>query len=55
MPRPVPIPIQEEPVSIGALDTELARVLAEEGVVVRAHDVERVVGLMAGKPVTWER
>jgi ATP-dependent Clp protease ATP-binding subunit ClpA len=55
VPRPAPMPMQEEPVTVGALDTELARVLVEEGVVVRAHDVERVVSLMAGKPVTWER
>jgi hypothetical protein len=26
----------------------------EEGVVIRAHDVARVVGLMAGVTVDWE-
>jgi len=25
----------------------------EEGVVVRGHDVARVVGLMAGRTITW--
>jgi hypothetical protein len=26
----------------------------EEGVVVRGHDIARVVGLMAGTTVTWQ-
>jgi ATP-dependent Clp protease ATP-binding subunit ClpA len=55
VPRPTPVPMTDVPVrSIGELDTELSRVLAEEGVVVRAHDVERVVSLMAGETVQWE-
>ena len=46
----VPEPI----VTLGELDTELAHVLAAEGIVVRAHDVARVVSLMTGKDVAWE-
>ena len=41
-------------VTLGELDTELTRVLADEGIVVRGHDVARVVGLMSGATVTWE-
>jgi ATP-dependent Clp protease ATP-binding subunit ClpC len=48
---PPPDPV----INLGELDTELARVLADEGIVVRGHDVARVVGLMAGVPVVWER
>ena len=31
----------------------LARQLMEEGVVIRGHDIARVVGLMAGTDVEW--
>jgi ATP-dependent Clp protease ATP-binding subunit ClpA len=41
------------PSSLSALETELNRVLMEEGVVVRGHDVARVVGLMSGKDMPW--
>lgn len=51
-PPAAPAPVQA-PLSLGELDTELSRVLAEEGIVVRGHDVARVVGLMAGAPVAW--
>ena len=44
----------EPVVTLGQLDTELAHVLAAEGIVVRAHDVARVVSLMTGKDVVWE-
>jgi hypothetical protein len=37
-----------------ALDIELERQLLDEGIVVRGHDVARVVGLMIGRPVEWE-
>jgi hypothetical protein len=30
-------------------------VLADDGIVVRGHDVARVVGLTSGKVLTWER
>ena len=37
-----------------ALDVEIERQLQEEGIVVRGHDVARVVGLMTGRRVEWE-
>ena len=43
------------PPTLGQLETELSRVLAEEGIVVRGHDVARVVGLMSGQTITWDR
>ncbi len=51
-PRPQP-PAPKPPPSLGEIETELARVLAEEGIVVRGHDVARVVGLMSGRDVVW--
>ena len=36
------------------LDIDLERQLQEEGIVVRGHDVARVVGLMTGRRVEWE-
>ena len=36
------------------LDVEIERQLQEEGIVVRGHDVARVVGLMTGRSVEWE-
>ena len=52
---PPAAPPPEPVATLGELDTELARVLADEGIVVRGHDVARVVGLMSGATVTWER
>jgi ATP-dependent Clp protease ATP-binding subunit ClpC len=52
-PSPAPAPVPP-PVSLGELETELSRVLAEEGIVVRGHDVARVVSLMSGKALMWE-
>jgi ATP-dependent Clp protease ATP-binding subunit ClpC len=49
-----PPAVVEPEITLGELDTELGRVLAEEGIVVRGHDVARVVSFMAGKPVVWE-
>jgi ATP-dependent Clp protease ATP-binding subunit ClpA len=37
-----------------ALDVEIERQLLDEGIVVRGHDVARVVGLMIGRSVEWE-
>jgi ATP-dependent Clp protease ATP-binding subunit ClpA len=37
-----------------SLELELERQLMDEGVVVRGHDVARVVGLMTGRRVEWE-
>ena len=42
-----------ETMSLASLDAELHRVLAEEGIVVRGHDVARVVKLATAKDVTW--
>jgi ATP-dependent Clp protease ATP-binding subunit ClpA len=54
-PPPRPEPVVPEPVtSLGEIETELAHVLAEEGIVVRGHDIARVVGLMSGRQLTWE-
>jgi ATP-dependent Clp protease ATP-binding subunit ClpA len=45
-----------EPTAVdrAALDVELERQLLDEGIVVRGHDVARVVGLMIGRRVEWE-
>jgi len=37
-----------------ALDAELERQLLDDGVIVRGHDVARVVGLMTGRRIEWE-
>jgi ATP-dependent Clp protease ATP-binding subunit ClpA len=60
--RPQPAPAQpaastpSEPTGAerAALDIELERQLLDEGIVVRGHDVARVVGLMIGRAVEWE-
>jgi ATP-dependent Clp protease ATP-binding subunit ClpA len=52
-PRPEPVAAPAPDRTIGEIDTELSRVLVEEGIVVRAHDVARVVTLMVGRPVEW--
>jgi ATP-dependent Clp protease ATP-binding subunit ClpA len=44
---------RDEPASLAELDAELHRVLAEQGIVVRGHDVARVVKLATSKDVTW--
>ncbi|MDQ2665429.1 MAG: AAA family ATPase [Gemmatimonadota bacterium] len=48
----------ESPAPNGAgraeLDVALERQLLEDGIVVRGHDVARVVGLMTGRRVEWE-
>jgi ATP-dependent Clp protease ATP-binding subunit ClpA len=60
-PAPAPAPqAQRQPVApdsttLGEIETELSRVLAEEGIVVRAHDVARVVSLMSGQAIVWDR
>jgi len=59
-PQPAPTPAAEalpaEPTGAerAALDIELERQLLDEGIVVRGHDVARVVGLMIGRRVEWE-
>ena len=39
--------------TLAELDTELAARLSERGIVVRGHDVARVVGLSVGRSVAW--
>jgi len=51
--EPVARPTPEPPMTLAALDTELHRVLVEEGIVVRGHDIARVVKLATAKDVTW--
>ncbi len=40
--------------SLAHLDAELSRQLMQEGIVVRGHDVARVVGLMVGQGIKWD-
>jgi ATP-dependent Clp protease ATP-binding subunit ClpA len=47
-------PVEPTGADRAALDIELERQLLDEGIVVRGHDVARVVGLMIGRPVEWE-
>jgi len=51
--EPVARPTPEPPMTLAALDAELHRVLVEEGIVVRGHDIARVVKLATAKDVTW--
>jgi len=52
---PAPAPaVTLDAAARAALDVELERQLLEEGIVVRGHDVARVVGLMTGKRIEWE-
>jgi ATP-dependent Clp protease ATP-binding subunit ClpA len=51
--EPAARPAPEAPMTLAALDAELHRVLAEEGIVVRGHDVARVVKVATSKDVTW--
>ncbi|MEO5817602.1 MAG: AAA family ATPase [Gemmatimonadaceae bacterium] len=57
-PSPVEPLVPPEPAATAqdraALDVELERRLLEDGIVVRGHDVARVVGLMTGRRVEWE-
>jgi ATP-dependent Clp protease ATP-binding subunit ClpA len=47
-------PVEPSGAERAALDIELERQLLDEGIVVRGHDVARVVGLMIGRRVEWE-
>lgn len=42
------------PATLAPLEADLAQHLMQEGIVVRGHDIARVVGLMAGTDVVWE-
>jgi hypothetical protein len=50
------VPVESRPVrpALAPLEADLTRQLMEEGIVIRGHDVARVVGLMAGVAVDWE-
>ena len=52
-PTPPPEP-KHTRADLAALDVDLERQLLEDGIVVRGHDVARVVGLMTGRRVEWE-
>jgi ATP-dependent Clp protease ATP-binding subunit ClpA len=54
-PSPPPPPPREASVAsrLAALETELQRRLMEEGIVVRGHDVARVVSVATGRSVQW--
>jgi ATP-dependent Clp protease ATP-binding subunit ClpA len=52
--RPAPPPPPAPVITLAPLEANLARQLMEEGIVIRGHDVARVVGLMAGTDVEWE-
>jgi len=47
-------PTAPAPLALAPLETDLTRQLMEEGIVIRGHDVARVVGLMSGEDVDWE-
>jgi ATP-dependent Clp protease ATP-binding subunit ClpA len=49
-PEPKPVRVM----SLAPLEAELAHQLMQEGIVIRGHDVARVVGLMAGFAVDWD-
>lgn len=53
-PSPAPASAAPSGAERAALDIELERQLLDEGIVVRGHDVARVVGLMIGRQVEWE-
>ena len=47
-------PVAPRPSTLAPLEADLAAELMQHGIVVRGHDVARVVGLMAGRDVAWE-
>ncbi|HKN65188.1 MAG TPA: AAA family ATPase [Gemmatimonadaceae bacterium] len=57
-PQPAPPPTAAPettavPSSLSEIEAELNRLLMERGIVVRGHDIARVVSLMSGKSVVW--
>jgi ATP-dependent Clp protease ATP-binding subunit ClpA len=57
-PQPAPPPTTAPatttvPSSLSEIEAELNRLLMEHGIVVRGHDIARVVSLMSGKSVVW--
>jgi ATP-dependent Clp protease ATP-binding subunit ClpA len=53
-PKPEPEPRAPRAANLAPLEADLARQLMQEGIVVRGHDIARVVGLMAGVDADWE-
>jgi ATP-dependent Clp protease ATP-binding subunit ClpA len=53
-PAPAPEPRTARPVTLAPLEADLSEQLMQQGIVVRGHDVARVVGLMAATEVEWE-
>jgi ATP-dependent Clp protease ATP-binding subunit ClpA len=52
--KPEPQPAREPPATtLGSVESELASVLMQEGIVVRGIDVARVVAVATGREVTW--
>jgi ATP-dependent Clp protease ATP-binding subunit ClpA len=53
-PKPEPVKEPEPPpATLGTVETELADILMQEGIVVRGIDVARVVAVATGREVTW--
>jgi ATP-dependent Clp protease ATP-binding subunit ClpA len=46
--------LDPRPSTLAPLEADLAEQLMQHGIVVRGHDVARVVGLMAGRGLDWE-
>ena len=54
VPTTAPVDRESNGAERAELDVSLERQLLEEGIVVRGHDVARVVGLMTGRRIEWE-
>jgi ATP-dependent Clp protease ATP-binding subunit ClpA len=52
-PTPAPPPAAAPSNSLSEVEAELNRLLMEHGIVIRGHDIARVVSLMSGKSVAW--
>ena len=52
-PAPAPAPASTSSSSLSEIEAELSRLLMEHGIVIRGHDIARVVSLMSGKSVVW--
>jgi ATP-dependent Clp protease ATP-binding subunit ClpA len=50
---PRPTEPERTPRARPEIEIELTRRLVDEGIVVRGHDVARVIGLMSGKTIQW--
>ncbi len=53
-PKPAPNGRPARPAPLAPIESDLGHRLMEEGIVIRGHDIARVVGLMAGTEVVWE-